>query len=326
MEKAIKTPPQAEPESYSDIAFEGAWKGRARAIWGVGAVGLLTGLVIGMLAPFIPVLAGIFVESIGAAVTMQSAASVVPASMTVFGATGMTVGFGVGGIVGSSAGAMNSVAKEIERRNIKREQQAAKAYGVSLPPPEKEAVAHENKESYINKRAMATFTALGAIAGAIMSAAFLAPATVVGGAVGAASSIAAPALEIVLPNSLLASEAASAAISAYTIGVMSMFGALFGVNYTKITSKAQDYMGKLLKGENPMNIRMMEQDKGKDNINTQKELSSGDIIHADLHDTPDHDTPKNVTKYAERFAAKAKTSSFQEMLAKPEKALESRVI
>ena len=234
---------QIEVASYSNSAFADAWKGRSRAMWGVGAVGLGVGLLIGVFAPFIPVLASLFVSSIGSAATFSAAAALIPHSMAVFGAVGMTTGFAVGGLVGASAGSASSIAKEMERREIKHEQEMARTIGVSVPEhiPEK---SQENTDRYFNPKVGAIFAGFGAVAGAVLAAGFFAPSIVGGGAVAATSSFM-PALEVVLGG--LASNAA--AVTAYSIGVMTTFGALFGVNFPKITTKAQDLAGELLSGK-----------------------------------------------------------------------------
>ncbi len=164
--------------------------------------------------------------------------------MAVFGATGMTTGFAVGGLIGTSAGAVNSVAKEIETRNLKREQEVGKALEVSMPSPALEK-PEQNNDRYFNFKVGALFSGLGAIAGAVLAAGFFAPSIVAGSVVAATSSIA-PALDVVLGSALASN---TAAVTAYSVGVMSMFGALFGVNFPKITTEAQDFAGRLLSGE-----------------------------------------------------------------------------
>lgn len=232
-----------EVASYSNSTFADAWRGRSRALWGVGAVGLGFGLLVGAFAPFIPVIASLFISSIGSAATTSAAVALVPHSMAVFGALGMTTGFAVGGLVGASSGAASSVAKEMERRDRNHEQQMAKVMGVSLPVSVPEQ-SKEDTDRYFNPKVGGLFAVFGAIAGAVLAAGFFAPSMAVGGAVAATSSLA-PALEIVLGG--LASN--TAAVTAYSVGVMASFGALFGVNFPKITTKAQDMAGELLSGK-----------------------------------------------------------------------------
>ena len=224
---------EIEVGSYSKIGFDGAWKQRSRSFWAVGFVGLVTGVAIGLIAPFIPAIASIFIPSIGA--TFSAATPHILASMAIFGATGMAAGFVGGGLVGAAAGGPSSVAKEMERRNLEREKEVEKALGVTFPQhiPEK---PKENNERYFNPKVGLLFAVFGVVAGLVMAASYI-----YGGA-----AFALPALEAV---GLGGTGAAHGAVTAYFAGVMGCFGAIFGINYPKILNDLQDYTGTLLGGQ-----------------------------------------------------------------------------
>lgn len=229
---------QIEVESYSNIAFDGAWKSRSRAIWGIAFLGLLAGAAVGLAAPFFPVIAGV-AEGVSIVTAMNS--------MAVFGATGMATGLLAGGLVGSSAGAASSVAKEMELRERLHEQEVGKALGVNIPANSYKKPA-EPEQNMLNPKVGLLFATLGAVAGKIMAVGFLATSTAgAGGTVvsSALGSAAIPALEVILGGAA----ATPLAVTACFVGVMACFGAMFGVNFPKIGGYLQDFAGKLLSGE-----------------------------------------------------------------------------
>lgn len=223
--------------SYQNLAFDGAWKSRSRAIWGIAFLGLITGAVFGLLAPFFPVL----VQE----VLFADALTRVLPTMAIFSATGMAAGFAIGGLTGASAGASASVAKELEIRNLQREKEVEKSIGIPFPEhiPEK---PKEDNTRYFNPKISAVFATFGAIVGKVMAAAFFA--THVGGAVvttTTAGNAAIPALSVILGSAV----SSPLAVTACFVGVMACFGAIFGVNFPKIGGYLQDLAGKLLSGE-----------------------------------------------------------------------------
>ena len=113
-----ETGKEIEVGTYQNLAFDGAWKSRSRAMWGIAFLGLITGAAIGLLAPFFPAIVG--------AVGFSAAAGHVLETMAIFGATGMATGLVAGGLTGSAAGASASVAKELEIRNLQREGEVEK--------------------------------------------------------------------------------------------------------------------------------------------------------------------------------------------------------
>jgi len=216
-----------EVESYQDVAFESGWKSRSRALWGTAFLGLLTGAIIGLLAPIVPAIMG---ATIGL--------SQIGASLAIFSATGMATGMLVGTQVGVSSGTVASVAKELEGRDLARAEAIEKAMGVELPKPNP-SKPQEKEQRLFNPKISLTFAAFGAVAGLVMAAAFFAS----GGAVATA---AAPAL-----STLLGAKAAVdvGMTTAYFASVMGCFGAIFGMNFPVIANKLQNKAGDLLGGK-----------------------------------------------------------------------------
>ena len=95
-------------ESYQQVASVGGWSGGSRTLWAISTVGAIAGAFVGLLAPFIPVIfAG--APMIGL--------PVIGASMAAFAATGLSMGFGSGLMLGRISGATAAVAEESERRS-----------------------------------------------------------------------------------------------------------------------------------------------------------------------------------------------------------------
>ena len=231
-----------EVESYANIAFNGAWKSRSRAMWGVAFVGLLIGAAIGIAAPFFPVIVASLSGVQGVAVTGLT----ILKAMAVFGATGMATGMVGGVMVGSSAGGVSAVAKEMELRERLHEQEVGQVLGVNMPPHQY-IKPIEPEQNYFNPSVSALFAGFGAVAGFVMAAAFLSTSTITSGVVvsSALGSAAIPALGVVLGSVA----ATPLAVTACFVGVMACFGAIFGINVPKLATELQDFTGKLLSGE-----------------------------------------------------------------------------
>jgi hypothetical protein len=290
--------PDINVKSYANIAFDGAWKSRSRAIWGIAFLGLIAGAAVGLLAPFFPLLA---VESM----TFGAAAANILPSMAIFGATGMATGFLVGGLTGASAGAASSVAKELETRTLQREKALEQSIGIFIPNPEPEKPKAEQR--YFNPKISATFAVLGAIAGKIMAAGFIAMHA--GGAVTAAtvSNAAIPALTVILGTAV----ANPLAITACFIGVMTCFGAIFGVNFPKIGGYLQDLAGRLLGGELLGTSWEKEPTKQQEKAQTLNLAKSEPPVlpYPSYNNEP-------TTNHAEKFA-KNKVISYKEFITSP---------
>jgi|GEM_PF-2495442 len=217
--------------TYHNIAFDGAWKGRSRGIWGVAAVGLLLGAAVGLAVPFVTALFG---------TTLALTLPHIAASIAIFSGIGMSTGMAGGLLVGTSAGAAASVVKEIEKRDLKREKIIEDALGVSIPSPVPEE-PEKTEARYFNPKVSALFAVIGAVAGLVMAAAFFAS----GAALPAA---AVPAIEAVLGTGITTATHATA-ITAYFTAVMTCFGAIFGTNAPKMATDMQNFAGRLLSGE-----------------------------------------------------------------------------
>ncbi|MFO0390198.1 MAG: hypothetical protein ACK502_10860 [Alphaproteobacteria bacterium] len=230
-------------DSYQKTASLGGWAGGGRTLWAVSAVGAAMGAVVGAVAPVFPVIVG--------ASTMATAVAALPASLAVFAATGMGMGFTGGLVLGRITGSNAAVAEEQERR-----MKVWTAKQLLAQSPDAKIVADEPKEktkdtrsfwqkvkdnyhTYVNPRTGALFAVIGAVGGLIMAAAFAAT----GGATGAVI----PAMTAV--TGLTAEALTPTVMTAYTVGVMATFGALFSFNLPKVTSDATEFVGKLLSGK-----------------------------------------------------------------------------
>lgn len=229
-----------EVASYSNPAFEGTWSGRSRGLWGISLLGLLSGVSVGVIAPFFPALVG--EASFGAA-----ASHILP-SMAVFGAAGIGFGYASGTMLGAAAGAASTVAREQERRMRERDM----ALGISTPEQEAAISQWENAvppdtrsgwqkfedgvSTYFNPKVGILFTGLGMIAGGVMAAAYF--------ALGQSSSAAMPAMDM-----LVGVGASQTAVTAYFVGLMGTFGALWNFNYPRLAMHMQDTAGQYLNGK-----------------------------------------------------------------------------
>ena len=232
-------------DTFTDIAFEGAWKGRARSFWATATVGTGVGAVMGAVVPFFPVLAG---------VPLAAAAATLPISIPIYAALGMSSGFAVGVLVGATSGATAAVAKEQERRDKGRdiEQVVRSLPGATLDAPpvaearEKPRTIGQHlkniKDNYINVPTLLAYAAIGAIGGLVMFAAFNAA------GVGIGDSFL-PIAKPIMGKLLGAAAGQSSAIAAYTVGVMATFGAIFGCNLPKIAGDTTRLFGDMLGGK-----------------------------------------------------------------------------
>lgn len=226
-----------EVPSYQDVAWDGAWKRRAAGMWGIMGVAMVVGALIGLAAPLFPILGGMEVAA---------AVALIPKSIAIFSAIGISSGFVIGTGIGPSAGSSAATMKEFERRTLARKVEEVIRKNPDVPVHlVKEMVAQkeEDKEKnakwsdYFNVRAAMTFSAIGAIGGLIF-------ATALSYAPGVAQ-FTMPAMEWVLGISAKIPEIAVA----YSMGVGALFGANFGVSHALITRKAVNVAGDLLSGK-----------------------------------------------------------------------------
>ena len=75
--------------SYQDVVWEGAWKKRAAGLWGMMGVAMVVGAVMGLAAPLFPILGGMEVAT---------ALALIPKSVTIFSAIGISSGLVIGEI------------------------------------------------------------------------------------------------------------------------------------------------------------------------------------------------------------------------------------
>jgi len=205
--------------SLKNKAWLGAWRSRSVSLWGLGAVGLAAGALVGLAAPLFPVLVGAY--------SLATAAGLMGTSAAIFGTTGMTTGVLVGGIVGSSSGAAGAVAEEQERREKARDA----ALGIdAAPSPE----AVKPKTKLFNWKVAVTFGAIGIAAGLVCAAAL------------AAGAFSLPAIGAV---AAAAGGNAAAATTAYCVGVIGCFGAMFGINIPELATRANKVFEGLLTGK-----------------------------------------------------------------------------
>ena len=230
-------------ESYQKTASLGGWAGGGRTLWAISAVGAAAGAMIGVVAPVFPLVVG--------ASSLATAVAAIPASVAVYSAVGMSMGFSGGLVLGRISGSNAAVAEEQEKR---MKEWTAKQ--LLAQNPDAKLVADEAKEkpkdtrsfwqkvkdnyhTYVNPRTGALFAVVGAVGGLVMAAAF----AVTGGATGAVM----PAMEAI--TGLSAGALTPTVMTAYTVGVMAAFGALFSFNFPKITSDVTEFAGNLLSGK-----------------------------------------------------------------------------
>ncbi len=236
-----------EVPSYQDATWDSAWKRRASAIWGIGAVGMTVGAVIGLLAPVLPALVA----------SAPFSAAVVAKSVAIFASLGITGGMGIGMMAGPAAGSAAGAIKEFERRQIAREiEQKIRDNpdaDVTLLQERVSQLEEDNPKSirfadYFNVKTGLLFAAIGAVGGLIFATALLAT----GGLVAAGGVAASPMIaQLAMPAAqlLLGSAAGNAAaVTAYSVGLGALFGMNFGVSHALITRQACNFAGDLLSG------------------------------------------------------------------------------
>jgi hypothetical protein len=222
-------------DSYQDVALKGSFMGGVRAMWAGGALGIGFGAIVGVVAPFFPLLAG---GALGAAV------SAIPASVAAFSAIGMSTG--------RASGSTASAAKEQEKRmkewTIKQLLHDNPNASIAADQPEEnpqeapKSFWQKTKDAYLtycNPRVGLVFAALGVVGGLVMAAAAL---TTGIGAIMPAGAMAAL-------TGLKAAEITTGVVVAYSAGVMGAFGALFGLSGPKMVSDLTPFMGDLLGGK-----------------------------------------------------------------------------
>jgi len=227
--------------SYQDVTFDGAFKRRTNSMFGLAVLGLVTGAAIGLAAPAAAVIGG-------AAMT----GALVAKSAMIFSAIGMSAGWGMGALVGPSAGAAASAMKEYERRTLAREveekiRENPEASVTLAPHPAVQPESSGGIRDYINPRAAMAFAIIGAVAGLVFAGALVASGALAAGteAAPAITAYAMPAMKM-----LLGSAATSvSAVVAYSVGVGASFGAIFGVNYPKLSRATSDFFGDMLSGK-----------------------------------------------------------------------------
>lgn len=240
-----------EVPTYQDAAWDGAWKRRAGAMWGVAGVAAIVGALTGVIAPLTPVLVGM---------GLAEAVALIPTSVAVFTAIGTSTGLAIGAAVGGDAGAAASTMKEYERRQVSRDIKQAieqnpdvsvEAIQEPVGQPEEDKEKSAKWSDYFNLRAAVTFATLGAIGGLIFATALTAS--------GGAAMFAMPAMEL-----LLGAAAQNAAmVTAYSMGLGAAFGLNFGVSHALITRKAVNFANDLLSGKAlgaPWNVNVNDPD------------------------------------------------------------------
>jgi len=244
---------KVKADSYQTVASLGGWRGGARTFFAFSIVAGAMGAVMGLVAPFFPLLALGFT-----ATGIATAVGAIPASMAVFAATGMSLGFAGGLMLGRISGVGATVAEEQEKRLkewMVRQKIAENPNAEILPdtqpiPEPQKSLGQRIKDTYrtyFNPRVGLILAAICAVAGLVMSAAFIATS----GGVGAV--IAAPLATMTglsAETFAVGSTAFNAgALVAYTTGVMATMGALFTVNIPKIASHMTHFFGELLSGK-----------------------------------------------------------------------------
>jgi hypothetical protein len=259
IEKRIKEETaKIQVDSYQKTASLGGWSGAGRTLWAIGTVGVVFGALVGLVAPFVPVLVTAAPLGLGAA--LGAAASAIPTSVATFAATGLATGFAGGLMLGRISGVSSAIAQEQERRLkawtieniIKENPNADIEHDRHAAAPEKKSFGQRVKDNYFtyfNPKVGLAMTLIGVVGGLIMGAAFL----LTEGTVGGLSSAALETLTGLGPEAVaklgvdtLASSAG--VVLAYSAGVCGAFGALWNVNLTKITSEVTHFFGEIISG------------------------------------------------------------------------------
>lgn len=242
-------------DSYQKAASIGGWMGSGRGLWAISIVGAVSGAVIGLVAPVIPAL-------LVAGVAMPNLA-LIGTSIAAFAATGLSTGFAGGLMLGRISGATAAVAEESERRAkewttrqlISQNPDIKIVPDAPKKPEAKKSLGKQLRDSYytyFNPRVGLAMAAIGLVGGLVLGAAFIAT----GGAAGAIMPALGTLTGVAMPTAAALAEMGSAAFSAtqaavvmsYTAGVTATIGALWTVNYPKITSAMTYFFGELMSG------------------------------------------------------------------------------
>ena len=236
------TTPRIKVESYQHVASIGGWAGAGRTLWAISTIGVLLGAAIGLVAPLFPIIVG--------ASTLAVAAQAIPASMVVFAAMGLSMGFGGGLMLGRVSGTAAAIAEEQEKRmkswtaqqilhNNPGAEIIADTTQTNEPQQGRWQYVKDTCRTYINPRVGLVMTAIGLLGGLIMGAAFI----VSGGATAFAM---APALSTITGVTSIATH--TAGILAYSGGIGAAFGAIWNLNMPRLTNKLTEFYGKLTSG------------------------------------------------------------------------------
>lgn len=228
-------------DSYQKTASIGGWAGGGRTLWAISVVGAAAGALVGLVAPFFPMLV--------LGVAAQPALAIVGLSTLVFAATGMATGFGGGLMLGRTSGSAAAVGAEQEKRLKQwmiRQKLIENPQAEILPdaPVEKpaEKSLKEKYYEYINPRIGLVMAAIGVVGGLIAAAAFFysggAAGAIMPGAIAALTGVKTAAAAATLP-----------VIASYFGGVMGAVGALWAFNFPKITSETTEFFGNLIGGK-----------------------------------------------------------------------------
>ncbi len=242
-EKIAEIQARIDIPSYQDVAWDGAWKRRAAAIWGMMSVALVVGASIGLLALLPPAMFG-----------LPLTAELVGQSVAIFSALGISSGLVIGATVGPGAGAAASAMKEFERRQIARDIDRLVRANPDAPVElieEMVAQKEEDKEKnlrfsdYVSIKKSLIFAGIGAVGGLVFAGALYA----VGG-FGVPESPMVAQFAMPAAKFLLGASASSVAVvSSYFAGIGGLFGANFGISYPIITRKAVNFFADLLSGK-----------------------------------------------------------------------------
>ncbi|NBX02769.1 MAG: hypothetical protein EBR02_01625 [Alphaproteobacteria bacterium] len=293
--------------TYTDVAWTGSWRQRAAGMWAAGLVGLVGGAIGGAIAPLLPVLAFAYPLSEAAPLILPSIATFASAGLVSLAAAGALVGLGSGGAA--------AVAEEQEKRDKSR----IKAMGINLPEPEKSTETtpknlFERIASYINPRAGMIFIAMGMVAGAVFAWA-AAPAVEAFATAGAPAAsgagitsavISGTGIASVIKSTLTAGGSAIAATAAYCVGVMGMFGAMFGVRYAHLTNDLRNVMAGFL------STKFGDKDKAPEQA-PQLQMQPVRELQTPVIDVQVEQVPSHMAKLETRLQ-----QGFQKMLEKPE--------
>lgn len=239
-------------DSYQKVASLGGWSGGGRTLWAISAVAAVSSALIGAVAPFFPAIALAVAGDVTLGAAMATAVGAMTTSIAAFAATGLAFGFAGGMMLGRISGSNAAVAQEQERRQKAREieqtltqnPQATIEHEAPKEPAPKLTFKQKLKKAYyeyFNPRVGAVMTLIGITGGLVLASAFV----LTDGAIGT-----------VMPNILdkltgLAPEIAKSplAVTAFTAGVCGSIGALWHLNYPKITSEVTHFFGELISGK-----------------------------------------------------------------------------